>query len=345
MSIGEYFLRRLGLAVFVLLGVLLVTFLVSRVVPGEPARLFLGPRASREALEEAREMLGLDDPLPVQFARYVFDTVRGDFGFSFRTRRPILQDLRVRLPATMELVVVSVALALIVGIPVGVSSAASQGGNFDRASRLITIAGISMPAFWLGLLLQLVFFLSLGWLPLGGRVARDVASAHPIEFITGFHLIDAAITGNWVALRSALIHIIMPAAALATYPISVAVRMTRASMLDVLCETYVDAARAAGLSERLIHFRLALKNAIVPTLTVMGLIFAYSITGAVVVEIIFTWPGIGTYMTDAILSNDIYVLFGVTVVVTIIYIFANLAVDLIQAAMDPRVRLGAGKEG
>jgi peptide/nickel transport system permease protein len=345
MSRGEYLLRRLGLGVLVLLGVLMVTFVVSRVVPGDPARLYLGPRAKAEALEQVREELGLNDPLPQQFARYVLSTARGELGYSFRTKRLILDDIKIRLPATMELVIVSTTLALLVGVPTGVLGAAGRGKFFDQLSRVISIAGVSMPAFWLALLLQLTFFLWLGWLPLGGRLSQSVQLSSPIETVTGFNLIDAAISGNWVAWRDAAIHTIMPAVVLATYPISLSIRMTRASMVDVLSETFVTAARAAGLTEREVLFKLALKNAIVPTLTMMGLLFAYSITGAVLVEIVFTWPGMGSYMTDAILYGDVYVLFAVTLVVTVIYILINLVVDFIQAALDPRIRLGRGGEG
>ncbi len=344
MSRGEYLLRRLGFGLFVILGVLLVTFIVSRVVPGDPARLYLGPRASPQAIQQARQDLGLNDPLPKQFVNYVLRTLRGDLGYSFRTKRPILQDLRTRLPATMELVITATLLALLVGIPVGVLGAAKRGRAFDQVSRITTIAGVSIPSFWWALLLQLAFFLWLHWLPLGGRVSQEVQLNHPIQFITGFYLIDSAVTGNWFAFRDVLLHMILPVAVLATYPLSLTVRMTRASMVDTLSETYVTAARAAGLTERQILFRLALKNGIAPTLTVMGLVFAYSITGAVLVEIVFTWPGMGSYMTDAILNKDIYVLFAVTMVVTVIYIVINLLVDILQAALDPRIRVGKGKE-
>ena len=340
MSRGEYLLRRLGLGILVILGVMVVTFVVSRVVPGDPARLYLGPRASPEKLQEVREAMGLDDPLPQQFVRYVVGILRGELGLSFRTKRPILDDIKIRLPATMELVIVAMLLSLVIGVPVGVIAAARRGRIFDQLSRIITIGGVSIPSFWLALLLQLVFFLSLGWLPLGGRLSQATQLSNPITTITGFHLFDGAWTGNWAAWRDAVVHLIMPAAVLSTYPISLAVRMTRASMIEVLSETYITAARAAGLNEREILFRLALKNGIVPTLTIMGLLFAYSITGAVLVEIVFTWPGMGSYMADAILNSDIYVLFGVTLVVTIIYILINLMVDFIQAGLDPRVRLG-----
>lgn len=344
MNRTEYLLRRAALAVFVLLGVLLLTFIVSRVIPGDPARLYLGSRARPDAIEKVREEFGLNDPLPQQFLRYVGSTLSGDLGYSFRTKRPIVEDLRTRLPATMELVLVSTVLAVMIGVPLGVLSASQAGKAFDQFSRIFTIAGVSIPSFWLALLLQLLFFMTLDWLPLGGRLSRDILLSDPFTKVTGFFLIDAALAGNWEAWRDALWHIIMPAAVLATYPISLSVRMTRASMLEVLSETYITAARASGLSEIEILFKLALKNAIVPTLTVLGLVFAFSITGAVLVEIIFSWPGMGSYMLNAILSDDVYVLFAVTLIVTIVYIIVNLLVDFVQAALDPRIRMGGGSE-
>lgn len=340
MTRGEYLLRRLGLGVLVIIGVLVITFFVSYVLPVDPARLYLGSRATPDRIADVRKQLGLDQPLPVQFVEYVSRTLRGELGISLRTKRPIIDDIKIRLPATMELVISSMIMALVIGVPVGVLGAARRGKSFDQTSRVLTIGGVSIPSFWLALILQLFFFLYLGWLPLGGRVSKEIQLNHPIITKTGFYLIDTAITGNWVAWRDTVVHLILPVIVLATYPISLVVRMTRASMIDVLSETYVTAARAAGLSEREILFKLALKNAIIPTLTVMGLLFAYSITGSVLVEIVFTWPGLGSYMADAVLNNDIYVLFGVTLVVTVIYIIINLIVDLIQAAIDPRVRLG-----
>lgn len=344
MSGLQYLLRRVLLSVLVIVGVLLVTFTVSRVIPGDPARLYVGTRAGVEALNEVRQQLGLDDPLPQQFVRYIWSSARGDFGYSYRTKRPILEDLKVRLPATMELVLVAMILAIAVGVPTGVLAAANYGRRLDRFVRVLSIAGVSLPAFWLALLLQLVFFLWLGWLPLGGRLSQSLFFTAPIANITGFGLVDSLIAGNWVAFRDSVWHIILPAVVLATFPIGLVVRMTRASMLEVLSETYVAAARAAGLGEREILFKFALKNAIIPTLTVMGLVFAFSITGAVLVEIIFLWPGVGSYMLEAILNNDVPVLFAVTLIVTMIYILVNLLVDLLQAALDPRIRVGRREE-
>jgi peptide/nickel transport system permease protein len=340
MSRGEYLVRRLGLGLLVVVGALVITFAVSYVVPGDPARLYLGSRATAQSLVAARHELGLDQPLPLQFVGYVSRVLHGQFGVSLRTKRPILEDIQIRLPATLELVTTSMLLSLVVGLPIGVLGAARRGKLFDRVSRLITIGGVSIPSFWLALVLQLVLFLYLRWLPLGGRISNEVMLAHPIKTISGFYLIDAAITGNWIAWWDAVVHLILPVVVLSTYPISLVVRMTRACMIEVLTETYVTAARASGLTEREILFRFALKNAIVPTLTVVGLLFAYSITGSVLVEVVFSLPGLGSYMADAIMTSDIYVLFAVTLVVTLIYICINLVVDLIQAAVDPRVRLG-----
>jgi peptide/nickel transport system permease protein len=345
LGLTDYLVRRLLLALVVLLGVLVVTFAVSRVIPGDPARLYLGARASAESVAELRATFGLDDPLPQQFVRYVGSVLQGDLGYSYRTKRPILDDLASRLPATMELVVLAMVLAVAVGVPAGVIAAANFGRPVDRWIRVLSLGGVSMPVFWLALLLQLVFFLWLGWLPIGGRLGQMTSFTDPITPITGFYLIDAAVTLNWVAWRDAAWHAILPVVVLATFPLSLATRMTRASMIDVLAETHVTAARAAGLSETEILFRFALKNAVVPTLTAMGLVFAFSIAGAVLVEGIFKWPGLGSYMLDAILNDDVPVLFGVTLVVTVIYIAVNLVVDLIQAALDPRIRIGGGMRG
>lgn len=340
MSKGEYLLRRLGLAILVLVGVMAVTFVVARVVPSNPAALYAGPRPRPEQVAALERKLGLDEPLPIQFLRYASDVLRGDFGESFKTHRPILADLKVFLPATLELVIAASLLALVIGIPVGVLAGAQKGGWLDQISRVLSISGVSIPTFWLALLLQLLFFGLLGWLPLAGRVSNSIALTHPVQGITGFYLIDAAVTANWIAWKDAAHHLILPAAVLASYAVGLTIRMTRAAMIEVMSEPFVDAARASGLPERTIRFRLALKNAIIPTLTVLGLSFAYSITGAFLIEVVFSWPGVGKYVTDAILNVDFPVVMAVTLVVTVVYIVINLIVDMVQASLDPRVRLG-----
>jgi len=340
MSKSEYLLRRLGLAIIVLIGVMVITFTVSRVVPSNPAALYAGPRPRPDQVAALEIKLGLDQPLPVQFVRYVGGILQGDLGESFKTHRPIISDLKIFLPATLELVILASLLAVVVGIPVGVYAGAYRGTAFDQLSRFFSIAGVSIPTFWLALLLQLLFFGWLDWLPLGGRLSNEVSLNTPIDTVTGFHLIDAALMGNGTVWLDALLHLILPVVVLAAYPVGLTIRMTRAAMIEVQSEVYVMAARAAGLPERTVLFRLALKNAIIPTLTVLGLTFAFSITGAFLVELVFSWPGVGKYVTDAILNVDFPVVMAVTLSVTLIYIFINLAVDMIQASLDPRVRLG-----
>jgi peptide/nickel transport system permease protein len=335
----EYVMRRLWMAVLVLISVSIITFFIARVVPSDPAAAWVGARPTPEQIAQARQQLGLDRPLYEQYLRYMRGLFRGDLGTSVRSHQPIITDLKTYLPATMELVLAGMAMAVVIGIPLGVFSGAKKGSLLDHLTRLCSIAGVSMPTFWLGLLLQLFFFSRLGILPLGGRLSTEVALYHPVTQITGFYVIDSAITGNWVAFKDALVHLILPAFTLATYAIGLTIRMTRSTMTEVLNEKYILAARVAGISERVVLFVLALKNAIIPTITVLGLSFVYSLTGAILVEVIFSWPGLGTYVTNAVLSIDFPVIVSVTLVVTVFYVFINLFLDLVQAMLDPRVTL------
>jgi len=336
----EYLARRLALAVLVLLSVSVITFVISRVVPSNPAALWVGPHPTKEQMAAARIKLGLDKPLYVQYFRYMNDLLHGDFGVSVGTHQPILTDLKTYLPATLELVITGMIMAVLIGIPLGVLSGAKKGSLLDHTSRLLAVAGVSMPTFWMGLLLQFFFFGRLKLLPLGGRVDREISLYHPVQQITGFYVLDGLISGNWSALRSTFVHLILPAFTLGTYAIGLTIRMTRSTMIEVLEEKYITAARATGIPERTILFRLALKNAIVPTLTVLALSFVYSLTGALLVEVIFAWPGLGNYVTRAILSLDFPVIMAVTLVVTVFYVFINLFLDILQAFLDPRVTLG-----
>jgi peptide/nickel transport system permease protein len=327
------------MAVLVLVSVSIITFFIARVVPSNPAAAWVGPHPTKEQIALATERLGLDRPLYEQYLRYMRGLLRGDLGNSIKTHQPITADFKTFLPATMELVLTGMVMAVLIGIPFGVLSGAQKGSLLDHFTRLFSIAGVSMPTFWLGLLLQLFFFSRLGLLPLAGRVSTQVALYHPVEQITGFYLIDTAITGNWVAFKDVLIHIILPAFTLATYAIGLTIRMTRSTMIEVLGEKYILASRVAGISERVVLFVLALKNAIIPTITVLGLSFVYSLTGAILVEVIFAWPGLGSYVTNAVLSIDFPVIVSVTLVVTVFYVFINLFLDLGQAMLDPRITL------
>lgn len=335
----DYILKRLVMAIFVLLSVSIVTFIIARVVPSNPAAAWVGPRPTQEQIAKATIELGLDKPLYIQYARYMEGIFQGDLGTSVTTRQPILADIKVFLPATLELVVAGMLIAVVIGIPLGVLSGAKKGSWLDHLTRLISIAGVSMPAFLLGLLLQMLFFRQLGILPLGARISTEVSLSSPIETITGLYLIDSALTGNWVGLQDTAVHLILPAIALATYPIGLAIRMTRSTMIEVLNEKYIMAARISGIRERTILFTLALKNAIVPTLNALGLAFVYSLTGAILIEVIFSWPGLGTYVTNAVLSVDFPVIVSVTLIMTVFYILINLFLDILQAMVDPRVTL------
>ena len=327
------------MAAVVVLSVSVMTFFIARVVPSNPAAAWVGAHPTQEQIDRVTVELGLDQPLPVQYFRYMKSLVTGDLGTSITTRNPIAKDLRVFLPATLELVLVSMFLAVVIGIPLGVLSGAKRGSMLDQSTRLISIAGISVPTFALGLALQLIFFSNLGILPLGGRLSTSVALAHPITTITGFHLIDTVITGNWAAFNDAAVHLILPGLVLATYPVGLVIRMTRSTMIEVLSEKYILAAESLGIPRRARLFRLALKNTIIPTLNALALSFVYALTGSILIEVIFSWPGLGAYVTKAVLSVDFPVIVAVTLVVTLFYVLVNLVLDLVQAALDPRVVL------
>ncbi len=335
----RFILRRLAGSAAVLLGLSVITFALARLVPSNPAAVYIGPKARPEDIARVSQQLGLDQPLPVQYVRYMQAMLTGDWGTSIGTKQPVLDDILGRLPATLELIIVAMAFAIPVGIVLGVMSARWQHRPPDIGVRIVSIVGVSLPAFWLGLLLQMLFFRELHLLPLTGRVDADLRFAAPIADITGFYLIDAAVTGNWVAFRDVVWHLVLPALTLAAYPLGLIARMTRGSMLEALGQDYVRAARAAGLSVRLITYRLALKNALIPVITVIGLTFAYCLTGTFFVEVVFNWPGLGTMAVRGILNLDFPVIMGITLFGAFAYVLINLVVDIGQSWLDPRTRL------
>ena len=339
MQIFEFILRRLLTAIFVLIGVSIITFSISHVVPADPAALYLGTKARPEDLERVRIKLGLDRPLPVQYAIYMGDLMRGDLGISIATKRPVLQELTDRLPATLELLFVGMFIATLIGVPLGVVSARWQGTWADMFVRIISIVGVSMPAFYLGLLMQIVFFRNLDLFPLSGRVDSDLRFTNPIEPLTSFFLLDSFLTLNWVALKDVFLHLILPAFTLAAYPIGLIARMNRAAMLEVLGQDYIRTARAYGIRQWIITYRYALKNAISPTLTVIGLTVAYALTGTFFVEVIFNWPGLGLFTVRSLLALDYPAIMGMTLLGASGYVIINLIVDLLQTMIDPRIRL------
>ncbi|MDQ2065889.1 ABC transporter permease [Xinfangfangia sp. CPCC 101601] len=339
MNIIRYILRRMVLSAFVVVGVTFLVFTVAQVVPSDPAALYAGPRPSAEQIAKARVELNLDAPLPTRFLTFASAMATGDFGVSYKSRRLILEDLKAYLPATLELAVFSTAIALLFGVPLGVMAAARQGRWFDRLASLSAIASVAMPTFFLAMLLQLIFSQWLGVMPLSGRTSREVGITDPVAQVTGFLLIDSLLAGRPAAFGNAMLHLILPALTLASYPAGVAMRLTRSAMIEILQRRHITAARALGLSQRRILFGHALPNAMGPALTVIGLSFAFALTGAVLVEIIFAWPGLGRYVSEAILAKDFPVIAAVTMVVTICYVVMNLIIDVAQALVDPRVAL------
>ena len=339
MGLGRYIIRRLFLSAIVVIGVIFLVFVAAQVVPSDPAALYAGPRPSAEQIEKARAELNLDAPLPQRFVGFAADMIAGDFGVSYKTRRLISQDLATFLPATLALAAFATLIALMIGIPVGALAAARPRGWLDRLGGFASIAAVAMPTFFLAMLLQFFFAKWLDILPLSGRMSREISISAPLPPVTGFALLDAVLALRPDAFIDALAHLVLPALTLAAYPAGIAMRLTRSAMAEILERRHIQAARALGLPERRILFGHALPNAIGPALTILGLSFAFSLTGAVLVEIIFAWPGLGRYVSEAILSKDFPVIAAATLVVTLCYVAMNLVLDLVQALVDPRVTL------
>ena len=335
----RFIIRRTVTSALVLLALTLVVFLLIRLIPSNPAVVYVGPKASPEALARVTEQLGLDQPLFIQYFSFLGGFLQGDWGNSLATKRPVLLELATRLPSTLELIFAAMVVAVIVGITLGVLAVRKPGRLLDGVIRFLSIGGVSMPAFWLGLLLQLLFVGQLRLLPATGQFSNALNYTDPITPVTNFPLFDAFITGNWVAWTDGLQHLILPALTLAAYPIGLVARMTRASMLEVLGQDYIFTARAYGLRHSVINWNLALKNAMPPTLTVIGLAVAYTLTGTFFVEIVFNWPGIGQFATAAMLAVDYPAIMAIALLSAAGYLLSNLVVDLAQARIDPRVRI------
>jgi peptide/nickel transport system permease protein len=334
----KYILRRFLLSLIVLFGVILIIFVITRVVPSDPAAKWAGARATAEQVAAARIELGLDKSLPVQFVKYLEDLVHGDLGYSLRTRNPVTSDLHTFIPATVELVLMGTIFAMFIGIPLGLYSAKYKNRWLDHFSRFFSIGCVSLPVFWVALTLQLVFYSYLNILPLGGRVSTEVALTYQLPNITGMLIFDSLITGNWVVFADALKHIILPMIPIALYPIGLVARMTRSAMLEILNEDYIAAERSYGLPEGQILWGYGLKNSLGPTATVVTLSVGYTLMNTFLVESIFNWPGIGKYVAASVVSMDFPAIMGVTIFSAICYMLLNLIADLV-IALDPRVRL------
>lgn len=327
--------NRLLMLVLVMIGVSLITFVISRVIPGDPALLLAGPRATPELLAQIRTDLGLDASLTEQYHRYAAGLMQGDFGTSLMTRRPVFDEMLGYMPATLELMLSALLLSLLVGVPLGILTALARDRPFDMVVRTTAIIGISTPSFWIGLLLILFFYGRLGLLPGSGRL--DIGLAPP-PHVTGLFLVDGMLAGDWLVVRSAFNHLLLPALTLALASIGLVVRIIRSSMIEVLGEDHIRTARAYGLPRRRIVLRYAAPNALIPFVTVLGLELASLLFGSVIVESVFAWPGVGSYVLSAILNLDFPVIMGFTVLASIVYVLANLVVDLAYLLLDPRLR-------
>ena len=334
MSLASYILRRVLLIVPTLLGVSLLTFALSRIVPGDPARLAAGAQATPEMYEQIRREFGLDQPIPVQYWHYLTGIVQGDWGRSILSRRPVLEDLRVFWPATFELVLFAMIIAVAVGVPLGILAAVRADRPADQFSRVIALLGVSLPAFWLAVLFQLFFGLKLGWLPVSGRLG-PLSDAPPA--MTGLYAIDSLLSGQWATLGESLRQMLLPAITLSFPAMATIMRFTRATLLEVLGQDYVRTARAKGAAERRVVVRHALRNAMIPTLTMIGLSFGWAMGGSVLVETVFDWPGIGLYATKSALTLDFMPIMGIALLYGFVFSVINILVDVTYGALDPRV--------
>lgn len=319
-------------------GVVLITFVVTRIIPSDPAAQWVGQRATAEQIKAARAELGLDKPLYVQFGRYLQNLVKGNLGYSLKTHQPVINELKTYIPATLELVLISTIAAVFIGLPLGVISAKRKDQLIDHICRFFSVGAVSLPTFWVGIFLQLVFYRWLGILPMGDQLSMNVRLMYDIPKITGFITFDSLITGNFVVFKDAILHLILPGITIATYPIGLVARMTRSALLEILNEDYIRAARAYGLPERMVLWSYALKNSLGPTVTVVTLSIGYTLVNTFLVESIFSWPGIGNYVATAVVSLDYPAIIGVTIFSACSYVILNLIADII-IALDPRVRI------
>ena len=328
---AKYILKRILSSLIVLLGVITITFVIARVIPSNAAAKWVGPKATPEQIAAAEIELGLDKPLPIQFVNYLKQLAQGDLGTSLNTHQPVIKELQAYVPATLELVLIAFLFAILLGIPLGIYSAKKKDRLLDHVSRFFSIGAVA-------LFLQLIFYKQLGWLPLGGRLSVEATIFGDVPTITGMLLLDCLLSGNFATFGDAFAHIILPGITISLYPIGLVSRMTRSALLEILGEDYITASRSYGLAETKVLWKYALKNSLGPTATVVTLSMGYTLVNTFLVETIFSWPGIGSYVSKAVTTLDYPAIIGVTVFSAICYVLLNLAADII-IAMDPRVRL------
>lgn len=339
MSYVDYLIRRALQSIPVVFGLSVLIFTISRVIPGDPVRLALGPEASEQQVEALRTEMGLDQPLPLQYVDWLIGVLQGDWGMSLRTNNNVFNDIVARLPATFELVVVTLFFAVLLAIPFGVVAGTNKDHWQDHLSRITALFGVSMPRFWVAIVLQIIFVVSLGLLPLSGRLSDGVA---PPPAVTHLYLVDSLLAGQWATFVDAVKHLILPALALGLATLAQVMRLIRSDMIDEQRKDYVLAAQAYGLPNNLIEYKYMLRNAFTSSLTVIGLQFGFLLGNAFLVEIVFAWPGMARYGVNAILYQDFNAIVGVTIVVGIGFVAANFIVDLLYGYLNPRVRLEEG---
>ena len=336
----RFLFKRLLSSLLVLFGVSVLIFGLARVMPGDPARIALGPTASSEQVQALRKDLHLDEPLARQYLYFLEGVGRGDLGLSLYSQQPVTQDVRTLFPATLELVLWAGFFMAAFGIPLGILAARYRDRAPDHVTRLLALLGVVTPTFVWAILLMLLFSYRLGWLPIAGRLSDG---ATPPQTITGLYLLDAALTGQWATARDAFVHLLLPSLALALSGIGQAARMMRTSMVETYGKTYTELARSFGLSERQISLKYALRPALVPTLTVLGLDFAAALGGAFLVETVFSWPGIAQYGVKAVLAKDLNAIVGTVLVIAAFFLIVNAVVDLIVSFLNPRTRLAEAR--
>jgi ABC-type dipeptide/oligopeptide/nickel transport system permease component len=334
--VTRYIVRRMLIAVPVLLSITLIVFIMLHSAGGDPAVVMLGARASDASLAALRSELGLDEPLPMQYVDFVRGAVQGNFGTSYRSQQPVAHEIFSRFPATVELAFGAMFIATIIGLIAGTVAATRKNSFFDYSSTVMSLIGVSVPTFWLGIILIIIFGVELKWLPISGRVDPRIGADPNAHFL----IINSFVHGNWAVFWDALKHLILPAFTLAAWPAAIIARMTRASLLESMGQDYIRTARAKGLKERNIIVRHVFRNAMLPIITVAGIEFGGLLAGAVVTEQVFSWPGIGKLTVDAITNRDYQIVQGVVILVGVIFILMNLVVDIVYVWLDPRIRYG-----
>ncbi len=332
-------LKRVMMAVPSLIGVVIVTFLLTRALPGEPAAYFAGPAATTEAIQQIRVKLGLDKPLYIQFVRYVEDLAHGDLGNSLTTGQPVGQEIKTRLPASAELTLLGLIVSVLIAVPLGILAATRPNSLIDHTCRVIATAGVSLPVFFTGLILIYVFYYHLGWAP--PPLGRLDIFYSPPPHVTGFYLIDSLIAGDGEVFVAALKQLILPALTLAIFSLAPIARMTRASMLAVLSSDFVRTARASGLAPFTVVITYAFRNAMLPVITTLGMVFSFLLGANVLVEKVFAWPGIGSFAVEALIASDFAPLQGFVLTMAVMYVALNLLMDILYGVIDPRMRVEA----